>query len=262
MKFICLICLLCTSLSVLALEEPNFEEIFREIKGQTTVTESIKVRGKYLKKMRNLSDFNRLTDLEVLNEGEDYFNNYHKAISDFILKNVRNFILDRKSIEEQDVFTYQIINKAYDQKSKNQLLDLGLVYVDSCEDFYRYAHAARAENIFLHNYNTRFCHRVDSYPSQFPSGLIEIITNTVLRDGEYKQIFLPRFMFVSKIYISARGMNSNAQFDVMVNGDIKGTIFVPGRDPLYIVNVSTSTNSIELRSLMGSAEIISLKVDY
>ena len=199
MKFICLIYLLFTSLSLLAQGEPNFEQIFREIKDQTTVTGSIKVRSKYLNNMRNLSDFNRLTDLEILNEGEEYFNNYYKAISDFILKNIRRFILDRKSLEEQDIFTYQILNKAYDEKSKNQLLELGLLYVDSCEDFYRYAHAASAENFFYQKYNARFCHRNNSYPSHYPDGLMEIISNTTLNDGEYKQIFLPHYMFVSNL---------------------------------------------------------------
>ena len=44
-------------------------------------------------------------------------------------------------------------------------------------------------------------------------------------------------------------------FDVVVNGDVKGTIYVPGRDPSYIVTVGDYTDSIEFISRNGTSII-------
>lgn len=239
---------------------PDFEQIFREIKSKTTVSESIGVRKKYLAQMRNLRDFDRLTDVEVLQEGETYFNSYLKAISDFIVTHVQKYILDMHSLDEQDVYTFHVLSKAYDESAKEKLLRYGLVYVQDCEDFQRYASAAQANDSFYNKHVSRFCVRGGGgyYPGQPP---FEIISNTILYNGEYKTILLFGRMYVSKLYISAVGYNgSSGYFDVMVNGDIKGTIYVPGRDPSYIVNIADYTSSIQLRALDGSTFIQSIKV--
>lgn len=261
MKLLSLLMFLVTSLSAIAQRNPDFQQIFRELKEKNTTSESMAIRIKYLKKMNNLQDFNQLASLEILNEGEIYFNNYLKSISDFVVKNVSSFINNVNSDEDQDIYTYEILPKAYDQKSKTKLLQLGLAYVHGCEDFYRYAEAGQAEMDFIEKYSSFYCKK-NSNHSNLSYGLFELITNTILNDGEYKTIYLPRYMFVSKLYISASGSSGNAYFDVMVNGDIKGTIYVPGRDPLYIVNIASATNSIELRSLGGSAFINSIKAQY
>jgi hypothetical protein len=44
-------------------------------------------------------------------------------------------------------------------------------------------------------------------------------------------------------------------FDVVVNGDVKGTVYVPGRDPSYFVTIEDSADSIELVSRGGTTII-------
>ena len=56
---------------------------------------------------------------------------------------------------------------------------------------------------------------------------------------------------VQKIYIQAEGVRSDASFEVIANGDTKGTVHVPGRDPSYIVTIADTTNTIQFRHING-----------
>lgn len=76
-----------------------------------------------------------------------------------------------------------------------------------------------------------------------------------LYSGSTQQVRLDGAKFVKKLIISAEGIRSDAMFDVMVNGDVKGTVYVPGRDPSYIVTVGEYTDSIEFISRNGTAII-------
>ncbi len=240
--------------------EPDFKKIFKEIKLLRSSTESIQLRGKYLTQMRDLNDFNRLTDLEKLNEGEEYFDHYRYDLGQFVAANVEAFMLDKQSMEEQDLFARNIVQKIYDSKTKIIVLEKGLFYVDDCEDFRSYVRMSKAPTSFNIAHHVSYCsgsHDHGGYGNTF-----ELISNLTLNAGEYKTIFLPSLMYVSKIYISVEGIRSDAYFDVMVNGDIKGTIYAPGHDPLYIINVADTTNTINLRSMFGAANIQSIKVEY
>lgn len=238
---------------------PNFELIFKEIKATSTATESIAIREKYLYQMRNLKDFDRLTDLEQLATGEDYFDHYRRELSEFVLDNVNKFMLDRRSDVERDLFARNIVAKAYGQQIENDLLVKGLFYVSDCEDFKSYLRMAKAPAAFSSRFQSQYCAHTN--PGGF-GNTFELISNLVLQSGEYKVIYLPSTMFVSKLYISVEGIRTSAYFDIMVNGDIKGTIYAPGTDPLYIINVSDTTNVINLRSMGGDAHINSIKVEY
>jgi hypothetical protein len=76
-----------------------------------------------------------------------------------------------------------------------------------------------------------------------------------LESGTTEQIRLNGNQYIKKLIISAEGLRSDAMFDVVVNGDVKGTVFVPGRDPSYFVTVEDSADSIELVSRGGTAII-------
>jgi hypothetical protein len=258
-KCILLLTILFSLNSALAIS-PDFEKIFSEIKAAHTSVESIKVREKYLKQMRNLKDFDRLTDTEELEDGEEYFDHYLKALTDFIIKHVGRFMLDRQSDEEQDIFARRIVGKTVGQKAKLALLKKGLVYVDDCEDFKSYIRMSKAPSSFSINYQLNYCSTGNSQGGF--SNTFELISNLTLEAGEYKILYLPATMFVSKLYISVEGIRSDAYFDVMVNGDIKGTIYAPENDPLYIINIADTTNTINLRSMIGDARIQSIKVEY
>ncbi len=238
-------------------EGPDFEEIFRQIKTQHTATESIKVRHDYLDQMRNLYDFDRLTDLEKIADSEEFFDHYRKDLGSFVLMQVDRFMLDKHSDLVQDIFARNIVKKAFDSKTQWSLLDKGLYYVEDCEDFRSYARMSKAPSHFLASTQFKYCYNDHSFGNTF-----ELISNVTLNNGEYKTIYLPTTLYVSKLYISVEGLRSDAYFDVMVNGDIKGTIYVPGRDPLYIINVADSADQINLRSMYGSARILSIKVEY
>jgi hypothetical protein len=76
-----------------------------------------------------------------------------------------------------------------------------------------------------------------------------------LEAGTTQQVNLPTQQYIKKIIISAEGLRNDAMFDVVVNGDIKGTVFVPGRDPSYFVTIEDSARSIEFVSRNGTAVI-------
>ena len=82
----------------------------------------------------------------------------------------------------------------------------------------------------------------------------EIARNMVLQPGTGTTLPIDREIHqVQRLVIEAEGIAQEAMFEVLVNGDVKGTIHVPGRDPRYIVTVAEATRSIELRHTSGAA---------
>ena len=70
--------------------------------------------------------------------------------------------------------------------------------------------------------------------------------------GTTKTVKLGEAVYIKKLIIQAEGVHRDgAIFDVVVNGDIKGTIFVPGRDPSYFVTVEDVASQIQLISRSG-----------
>lgn len=78
--------------------------------------------------------------------------------------------------------------------------------------------------------------------------------------GTTQQVRLAAPVQMKKLVVEAIGVGGEALFDVMVNGDVKGTIHVPGRDPSYIVTVNEFADSIELISRNGNAKITKIFV--
>lgn len=77
-----------------------------------------------------------------------------------------------------------------------------------------------------------------------------------LHSGTTEILRLSSSRHIKKLIVSAEGANSSdAIFDVVVNGDIKGTIYVPGRDPSYFVTVEDFADSIVFVSRNGTALI-------
>ena len=73
-----------------------------------------------------------------------------------------------------------------------------------------------------------------------------------LPTGELRSLNLSESMYVRKLLIQAESANrENTLFDVIVNGDTKGTIHTPAADPTYVVTVEQMTASIQFRSLSG-----------
>ena len=92
--------------------------------------------------------------------------------------------------------------------------------------------------------------------SQSESRTTDALRSSVtLYSGTTQQVRLHGARYIKKLIISAEGIRNDAMFDVVVNGDVKGTIYVPGRDPSYFVTVEDYADSIELVSRNGNALI-------
>ncbi len=76
-----------------------------------------------------------------------------------------------------------------------------------------------------------------------------------LLNGTTQQVRLNGGKQIKNIIISAEGIRGPAVFDVVVNGEVKGTVYVPDRDPSYFVTIKDYASSIELVSRTGTALI-------
>jgi hypothetical protein len=74
----------------------------------------------------------------------------------------------------------------------------------------------------------------------------------VLSRGETESVQLDGFRHVRKVIVQAEGLDSlGGSFEVIVNGDVKGTVYVPGQDPSYVVTVESAASSIQFRHSGG-----------
>ncbi len=69
-----------------------------------------------------------------------------------------------------------------------------------------------------------------------------------------------RDRYIKKLIIAAEGVRNDAKFEVIVNKENKGTIYVPGRDPIYTVTIEDYASSIEFSPDFGKAKINSIQV--
>ncbi len=74
-----------------------------------------------------------------------------------------------------------------------------------------------------------------------------------LGQGETKSISM-QAAYVEQVFVQAEGASrQDAMFEVWANGKPKGSIFVPGRDPSYIVTIREAIHSLEFRHVSGGA---------
>ena len=73
-----------------------------------------------------------------------------------------------------------------------------------------------------------------------------------LDQGETETVSLYGWKRVQKLFIQAESRYGGT-FEVVVNGDSKGTVYVPAMDPSYVVTIAESTNSIQLRHISGGS---------
>lgn len=110
--------------------------------------------------------------------------------------------------------------------------------------------------------STNYSFARHSQHSNGKNSTFEAISSSVrVRAGSTKTIQLNNTTYIKKLIISAQGTpSSDATMQVVVNGDIKGTIHVPRHDPSYFVTVNEKTTSIQFVSLQGAINISSIKV--
>jgi len=70
--------------------------------------------------------------------------------------------------------------------------------------------------------------------------------------GQTQSLDLDGVRHVQNVIIRAHADSYTAgQFEVLVNGDVKGTVYVPGEDPTYVVTVAETASSIEFTNISG-----------
>jgi len=81
-----------------------------------------------------------------------------------------------------------------------------------------------------------------------------------VRQGQTKSLRLPDRMFVQKLYIQAEAKGRYDSYaHVSANGDTKGTLYLPGRDPHYTVTIADVADSVEITSTKRTARIHKVK---
>lgn len=93
-----------------------------------------------------------------------------------------------------------------------------------------------------------------------PAQTIDLSSRFVVRDSETISVRLQKPAYVRNLLVQARGVSAASTVEVMVNGQVKGTIYAPGQDPSYVVTVETAASSVEFRHRHGgSMEILNVK---
>jgi hypothetical protein len=74
-----------------------------------------------------------------------------------------------------------------------------------------------------------------------------------LSEGQTKSISI-NAAYVEQVFVQAEGASrQDAMFEVWANGRPKGSIYVPGRDPSYIVTIRETVRSLEFRHVSGGS---------
>lgn len=79
--------------------------------------------------------------------------------------------------------------------------------------------------------------------------------------GKSAVLNLDGWRHVRKLYVEAQGATSSGgMMEIVVNNDVKGTIYVPGTDPTYVVTVEETAERVTFRHTSGgSIRVFSVK---
>lgn len=89
---------------------------------------------------------------------------------------------------------------------------------------------------------------------------VNLSSQFTVRDAETSSIRLDKEMYVRNLIVQARGVSTASTIEVMVNGQVKGTIYAPGQDPSYVVTIEARTSSVEFRHRQGGAmQVMNIK---
>lgn len=81
--------------------------------------------------------------------------------------------------------------------------------------------------------------------------------SVTVANSETQSLSLGQARYIKNLVIQAEGIGSASTIEVMVNGQIKGTIYAPGSDPSYVVTVAETAGSIEFRHRAGGTMRVS-----
>lgn len=96
------------------------------------------------------------------------------------------------------------------------------------------------------------------YPSS-GNGLttIDLLDHSIsLSEGETKTLSTRGRRYVESIIVQADARWNDTTIEVIANGKVKGTIYIPRRDPSYVVTIAEEVDSILLRFVSGGTATI------
>lgn len=74
--------------------------------------------------------------------------------------------------------------------------------------------------------------------------------------GQLEVVHMSGMRFIKKLYIQADAGGHDTTIQVLVNGDVKGTLYLPGRDPSYVVTIEEATTSVAFQNIgSGTAHL-------
>ncbi len=80
-------------------------------------------------------------------------------------------------------------------------------------------------------------------------------SNFSLSPGETRSLSLDGYRNVQKIFVQVESQRYPATFEVIANGDVKGTVYVPATDPSYVVTIGETAHSLEFRHTSGAGTL-------
>ncbi|MEK6705273.1 MAG: hypothetical protein AABZ06_05750 [Bdellovibrionota bacterium] len=81
---------------------------------------------------------------------------------------------------------------------------------------------------------------------------VELLSGSLhLDEAEMKSVRLGGTTAIQKLFVQAEAYRSDATIEVIVNGEVKGTLYLPARDPSYVVTIADTAGSIEFRHVRG-----------
>lgn len=119
-------------------------------------------------------------------------------------------------------------------------------------------------SLFLINFGFSFNVKGEVPEENYIFNTMEFVTTPLggpitIAPNEIKSISLSNSRFIKSIVVQAEGVKADSIVEVMVNGQVKGTIYAPGRDPSYVVTIGEAARNIEFRHREGgSMRIVSV----
>lgn len=86
----------------------------------------------------------------------------------------------------------------------------------------------------------------------FASSTVTLSSGFWLSPGQTKSVSV-HHGYVETITVQAEGQYQDSMVEVWANGKPKGSLYVPGRDPNYVVTIRESISSLEFRSAAGGS---------
>jgi hypothetical protein len=115
-------------------QSPDFNPLFVKLKDTTRISEAIQLRRDFLPRLCDLKDFARLTDLEVLEDGTQYFERYKRELGNFLVDNVDPYLTDRAFFALENTLRTRLVPKL-DPPQEVALRYKLLPTVRSCGEF-------------------------------------------------------------------------------------------------------------------------------